>query len=97
MGNFGWPTKSPFTSCSYKTGLDEAICESLTKRWKLFQVSLQYISWSFKRKLKGFFVASDIRKLISDETYETAVWNVEREAWIALKDVISKFLRNYRD
>jgi hypothetical protein len=25
----------------YKTGLDEAVCESFTKRWKLFQVSLQ--------------------------------------------------------
>jgi hypothetical protein len=49
-------------------------------------------------KLKeGFFVIPDIRKLISDEMFETTMSNVEREAWIALKDVISKFLGNYRD
>jgi hypothetical protein len=36
-GRFGWPTKSPVTSPS----LDEAVCVSFTKRWKLFQVSLQ--------------------------------------------------------
>jgi hypothetical protein len=28
--------------------------------------------------------------LISDEMFETTMWNAEREAWIALKDVISK-------
>jgi hypothetical protein len=35
--------------------------------------------------------------LISGEMFETAVSDAEREAWIALKDVISKFLGNYRD
>jgi hypothetical protein len=43
-------------------------------------------------KLKeGIFVGPDIRKLISDEMFETTKSNAEREAWIALKDVISKF------
>jgi hypothetical protein len=36
-------------------------------------------------------------KLISDKMFETTMSNVEREAWIALKDVISNFLGNYRD
>jgi hypothetical protein len=42
-------------------------------------------------------VGPDIRKLISDVMFETTMSNVEREAWIALKDIISKFLGNYRD
>jgi hypothetical protein len=42
-------------------------------------------------------VGPDIRKLILDKMFETTMLNVEREAWIALKDVISKFLGNYRD
>jgi hypothetical protein len=36
-------------------------------------------------------------KLISDEMFETTMLNVEREAWIAIEDVISKFWGNYRD
>jgi hypothetical protein len=36
-------------------------------------------------------VGPDIRKLISDEMFETTMSNVEREAWIALKDAIRKF------
>jgi hypothetical protein len=48
-------------------------------------------------KLKeGIFVGPDIRKLISDEMFETTMSNFEREAWIALTDVIRKFLGNYR-
>jgi hypothetical protein len=43
-------------------------------------------------KLKeGIFVGPDTRKLISDKMFETTMSNVEREAWIALKAVISKF------
>jgi hypothetical protein len=44
-----------------------------------------------KHKEGFFFVGPDIRKLISDEVFETTMSNVEREAWIALKDLISKF------
>jgi hypothetical protein len=49
-------------------------------------------------KLKeGILVGPDIRKLILDEMFETTMSNAEREVWIALKDVISKFLGNHRD
>jgi hypothetical protein len=62
----------------------------------------KYLSSKFpglsEAKLKeDIFVGPDIRKLISDEMFETTLSNVEREAWIALEDVISKFLGNYRD
>jgi hypothetical protein len=46
---------------------------------------------------EGIFVGPGIRKLILDDIFETTMSTVEREAWIALKDVISKFLGNYRD
>jgi hypothetical protein len=46
---------------------------------------------------EGIFVGPDIIKLISDEMFEKTMSSVEREAWIVLKDVISKFLGNYSD
>jgi hypothetical protein len=49
-------------------------------------------------KLKeGIFVGPDIRKLLSDNLLETTMKTVEREAWNAFKEVIVKFLGNYKD
>jgi hypothetical protein len=49
-------------------------------------------------KLKeGIFVGPDIRKLLSDDLFETTMKTVEREAWNAFKEVIAKFLGNYKD
>lgn len=42
---------------------------------------------------KGTSVGPDIRQLFSDEKFETTMSNVERKAWIALKDVISTSFR----
>jgi hypothetical protein len=44
---------------------------------------------------EGIFVGTDISDL--DEMFETTMLNIKREAWIALKVVISKFMGNYRD
>jgi hypothetical protein len=39
-------------------------------------------------KLKeGIFVGPDIRKLLSDDLFETTMKTVEREAWNVFKDV----------
>jgi hypothetical protein len=46
---------------------------------------------------EGIFVGPDIRKLLSDDLFETTKKTVEREAWIAFKEVIAKFLDNYKD
>jgi hypothetical protein len=49
-------------------------------------------------KLKeGIFVRPDIRKLLSDDLSETTMKTVEREAWNAFKEVIAKFLGNYKN
>jgi hypothetical protein len=46
-------------------------------------------------KLKeGLFVGPDIRKLMFDEDFLLAMTEVEREAWIAFRSVVTKVLGN---
>jgi hypothetical protein len=48
-------------------------------------------------KLKeGVFVGPDIRKLMFDEDFLLMMTEVEREAWIAFKSVVTKFLGKKR-
>jgi hypothetical protein len=48
-------------------------------------------------KLKeGVFFGPDIRKLIFDEDFLLTMTEVEREAWIAFKSVVNKFLGTTR-
>jgi hypothetical protein len=46
---------------------------------------------------KGVFVGPDIRKLMFDEDFLLTMTEVEREAWIAFKSVVTKFLGNNKD
>jgi hypothetical protein len=46
---------------------------------------------------EGIFVRPDSRKLLSGDLFETTMKTVEREAWNAFKEVIAKFLGNYKD
>jgi hypothetical protein len=46
---------------------------------------------------EGIFVGQDIRKLLSDDLFETTMKTVEGEAWNAFKEVTAKFLGNYKD
>jgi hypothetical protein len=49
-------------------------------------------------KLKhDIFVGPDIRKLMFDEDILLTMTEVEREAWIAFKSVVTKFLRSNKD
>jgi hypothetical protein len=49
-------------------------------------------------KLKqGVFVGPDIRKLMFDADFLLTMTEVEREAWIAFKRVVTKFLGNNKD
>jgi hypothetical protein len=45
----------------------------------------------------GVFVGPDIRKLMFDEDFLLAMTEVETEAWIAFKSVVTKFLGNNKD
>jgi hypothetical protein len=49
------------------------------------------------RLKEGVFVGPDIRKLMFDEDFLLTMTEVEREAWIAFKNVVSKFLGNNKD
>jgi hypothetical protein len=46
---------------------------------------------------EGVFIGPGIRKLTFLEDFLLTMTEVEREAWLALKRVVSKFLGNYRD
>jgi hypothetical protein len=49
-------------------------------------------------KLKeGVFVGPDKRKLMSNEDFRFTMTEVEREAWIIFKSVVTKFLGNNKD
>jgi hypothetical protein len=81
-----------------KLGLMKQFVKALQREENCFKYLCSKFPGLSEAKLKeGSFVGPDIRKLISDEMFETTMSNVEIEAWIALKDIISKFLGNYRD
>jgi len=42
-------------------------------------------------------VGPDIRKLMKDEKFEACMTKVETEAWSSFKEVVNKFLGNYKD
>jgi hypothetical protein len=49
-------------------------------------------------KLKeGVFIGPDVRKLMFDEDFLLTMTEVGREAWIAFKSVVTKFLGNNKD
>jgi hypothetical protein len=74
------------------------IMKQFAKNWKVCQVPLQNIPHLSKAKLKaGVFVGPDIRKLMFNEYFLLAMTEVEREAWIAFKSVVTKFLGNNKD
>jgi hypothetical protein len=45
----------------------------------------------------GVFVGPHIRKLIFDEVFLLTTTEVETEAWIAFKSVVTKIVRNKKD
>jgi hypothetical protein len=62
----------------------------------------KYLCKSFphlsEAKLKeDLFVGPDIRKVIFDEDFLLTTTEVEREAWVAFKSVVTKFLGNNKD
>jgi hypothetical protein len=46
---------------------------------------------------EGIFTGPDIRKILSDATFEGTMFATERTAWLAFRDVVTKFLGNTKD
>ena len=60
-------------------------CESGLKKWML------------NAKIKeGIFVGPQIRKLVINSKFDTALTGVEKVAWSVFRDVVCNFLGNYR-
>jgi hypothetical protein len=60
-------------------------------------ISNEFTGLSQENLKEVIFVVFDIREFISDEILGRSKWNVEREASIAVKSVISIFWGNYSD
>jgi hypothetical protein len=96
-GRVGLPTKVLLPPLQIKMGLTDQFVEDLQSDGNCFKYLCSTFPGLSEAKLKGIFVGTDIRKLIPDEMFETTMSNVESEAWIALKDVLSISFLNYRD
>ena len=46
---------------------------------------------------EGIFIGPQIRKLISDTSFEETITDTEKQAWSGFKSVIKNFLGNYMD
>jgi hypothetical protein len=92
------PQKVLLPPLHIKLGLMKQFVKALQRDEDCFKYLCSKFPCLSEEKLKeGIFVGPDIRKLILNEMFETTMSNVEREAGLALKDVVSKFTRNYRD
>jgi hypothetical protein len=72
--------------------------KALPKTGNCFKYLCKKFPHVSEAKLKeGVFVGTDIRKLMINEDFLLTMTEVEREAWIALKSAVTKFLRNNKD
>ena len=81
-----------------KLGLMKQFVKALPKDGNCFKYLCKKFSTLSDAKLKeGVFVGPDIRKLLKDTEFEGSMTQTEKAAWIAFKEVINKFLGNYKD
>jgi hypothetical protein len=81
-----------------KLGIIKQFVKALTKTGNCFKYFCKNFPHLSKAKLKeGIFVGPDIRKIMFDEDLLLTMTQVEREAWLAFKSVVTKFLGNNKD
>jgi hypothetical protein len=72
--------------------------KALPKTGNCFKYLCKTFPHLSQAKLKdGVFIVPDIRKLMFDEDFPLMMTEIEREAWIAFKSVVTKFLGNNKD
>lgn len=92
------PRKVLLPPLHIKLGLMKQFVKALSKEGECFKYICHRFSQLSEAKLKeGVFIGPDIRKLLKDENFETKMDEVEKEAWKAFKDVVTKFLGNNKD
>jgi hypothetical protein len=81
-----------------KLRITKQFVKALPKTGNCFKYLCKTFPHVSEAKLKeGLFVGPDKRKLIFDEDFLLSMTEVEREAWIALKRVVAKFMGNNKD
>jgi hypothetical protein len=81
-----------------KLGTMKQFVKALPKTGNCFKYLCKTLPHLSEAKLKeDVFVGPDIRKLIFNEDFLLTMTEVEREAWIAFKSVVTKFLGNNKD
>jgi hypothetical protein len=72
--------------------------KALSKTVNYFKYLCKTFPHLSEAKLKeGVFVGPDTRELIFDSDFLLTMTEVEREAWIAFRSVVTKFLGNNKD
>ena len=81
-----------------KLGLMKQFVKALPKDGQCFQYLCGRFPYLFAAKKKvSIFVGPDIRKLLSNNHFESQITLTEKEAWVSFKNVITKFLGNTKD
>lgn len=92
------PTKVLLPPLHIKLGLMKQFVKALPKDGKCFQyICSNFPALSTAKLKEGIFTGPDIRKLCKDVNFEKEMEVAEKEAWVAFKDVVTKFLGNMKD
>ena len=92
------PKKILLPPLHIKLGLMKQFIKALSKDGDCFKYLTKKFPHLSEAKLKeGLFLSSDIRALMKDENFLSLMKSIERNAWIALQDLITKFLGNIKD
>lgn len=81
-----------------KLGLMKQFVKSLPRDGNCFKYLISKFPGLSEAKLKeDVFVGPDIRRLMADPQFITTMTDPQREGWIAVKEVVEKFLGNNKD
>lgn len=81
-----------------KLGLIKQFVKALNKEGNCFEYLCKTFPALSEAKLKeGIFVGPQIRSLMKDTEFENVMEDKEKHAWNAFKEVVHKFLGNYKD
>jgi hypothetical protein len=91
-------TKILLPPLQIKLDIMKRFVKALPKTGNCLKYLCQKFSHLLEAKLeKGIFIGPDIKELMFDEDFLLMMTEVEREAWMAFKSVVTEFLGNNKD
>jgi hypothetical protein len=92
------PSKAILPPPHTKLGFMKQSVKALNKEGGSFKYMYQKFTALTEEKLKeGLFTCPDIRKLMSDATFESTMNTTEKAAWQACRNVVTEYLGNTKD